>query len=310
MQVRLGYACISLTINKSASKTVTYTNYQKKGYGNKKIKEVLKQNLEELKEILIYNYKNDIHFYRLTSNLVPLATHPNVNFAYDKLYLKKWQELKRLIKKYEMRIDTHPDPFLVLNSKNPVVLKNSINVLNHHQQIFKLLGVKGKMVLHIGSGVDDKKAAMQRFVENFQKLNETIKSMIIIENDDKVFNVLDTLNLAKKLKVPMVLDYHHYKCHNNQEDIKDYLLDILNTWGTERPKMHFSSPKNLKEKRSHAEYIDVNEFIKFLEILKPFNRDIDIMLECKGKDMALFKLVCELRYKTNYTFIDNTTFII
>ena len=217
---------------------------------------------------------------------------------------------ERLIKKYEMRIDTHPDPFLVLNSKNPVVLKNSINVLNHHQQIFKLLGVKGKMVLHIGSGADDKKAAMQRFVENFQKLNETIKSMIIIENDDKVFNVLDTLNLAKKLKVPMVLDYHHYKCHNNQEDIKDYLLDILNTWGTERPKMHFSSPKNLKEKRSHAEYIDVNEFIKFLEILKPFNRDIDIMLECKGKDMALFKLVRELRYKTNYTFIDNTTFII
>ena len=38
--------------------------------------------------------------------------------------------------------------------------------------------------------------------------------------------------------------------------------------------------------------------------------DIDIMIEAKGKDDALFKLVRELKYKTNYKFIDETTFII
>ena len=34
------------------------------------------------------------------------------------------------------------------------------------------------------------------------------------------------------------------------------------------------------------------------------------MLECKAKDDALFRLVRELKYKTNYKFIDETTFIV
>ena len=34
------------------------------------------------------------------------------------------------------------------------------------------------------------------------------------------------------------------------------------------------------------------------------------MIEAKAKDMALFKLTRELKYKTNYKFIDETTFIV
>ena len=32
------------------------------------------------------------------------------------------------------------------------------------------------------------------------------------------------------------------------------------------------------------------------------------MLEAKGKDEALFRLVRQLKYKTNYHFIDETSF--
>ena len=35
---------------------------------------------------------------------------------------------------------------------------------------------------------------------------------------------------------------------------------------------------------------------------------VDIMLEAKSKDEALFKLIRYLKYKTNYKFIDDTTF--
>ena len=108
----------------------------------------------------------------------------------------------------------------------------------------------------------------------------------------------------------MCLDYHHYKCNNESEDIKEYLPRIINTWKKEklRPKMHFSSPKSKKEFRAHHAYINPNDFIEFLSILKPLNKDVDIMLECKAKDEALFRLTRNLKDQTNYYFIDETTF--
>ena len=72
--------------------------------------------------------------------------------------------------------------------------------------------------------------------------------------------------------------------------------------------MHFSSPKSKKEYRAHHEYINVNDFIDFLQILSSYQQDIDIMLEAKGKDEALFRLIRELKYKKNYKFIDETSF--
>ena len=314
MKIRLGYVAISLTINLSASHTINYKNYQKLGTeaGNKKLEFLIQKNLLELKEILKYNYYNNIHFYRISSGIVPLATHPDINFDYSATYKKEWKEVGDLIKKYDLRVDTHPDQFCVLNSNKDNVLKSSINILNYHYQLFKLMQIKGKTILHVGGHFNDKKVSIKRFEENFKKLDKTIQKIIVLENDDKIFNVPDVLKICQKLKIPMVLDYHHYWCNNDGENIKDYLPAIIKTWENEinPPKMHFSSPKSLKEKRSHSDYINAEDFMEFLEILKPLNTDVDIMLECKAKDETLFKLVRELKYKTNYKFLDETTFII
>lgn len=88
--------------------------------------------------------------------------------------------------------------------------------------------------------------------------------------------------------------------------MREYLL----LGSGKNPKVHFSSPKSKlkKEMRSHSEYIDSNAFISFLEGVKSFSNSLDIMLEVKAKDDALFRLVRELKYKTNYRFIDETTF--
>lgn len=74
--------------------------------------------------------------------------------------------------------------------------------------------------------------------------------------------------------------------------------------------MHYSSPKSKKEKRNHNEYISSDDFIKFIKFLKRYNKDVDIMLEAKGKDLALVKLVYELKFKENYHFIDESSFTI
>jgi UV DNA damage endonuclease len=311
MKIRLGYACISKTLsNVTTSSTVTYTTFQKnKDY--KKIDTVIKSNLNALKEILTYNIKNNIHFFRLSSKLIPLATKSDVIFDYIDPYKDYYNSIAKIIKDNKLRIDFHPDEFCVLNSTKSEVVKNSIAILEYHYNLLKALEIKNKiLVLHIGGNTFGKKNSISRFINNFNTLSKDIQESIAIENDDKIFNIRDCVYISKNINVPVILDYHHHICNHDELDINDYLKDILSSWHNTTPKMHFSSPKNKTKKdfRSHNDYINVDAFINFIDILKPFNHDVDIMIEAKAKDEALFRLVRELKYKTNYTFIDDTSF--
>lgn len=314
MKVRLGYVALSKTIdNLTTSSTITYTNYKEKNYTVDKLLEITKNNLDNLYKLLTYNIKNNIHFYRLTSKLVPLATHNDVNFDYITPLKETYEKIGNLINKNNIRIDTHPDQFAVLNSTDKKIVDNTYEILEYHYKILDALNIKEKIIiLHVGSSVLGKKTSISRFINNFSKLPTHIKNCIALENDDKIYNIIDVLEICKKLNIPMVLDYHHFICNNNGEKLEYYIKNIMDTWKTLDPKFHFSSPKSKlkKEFRSHHDYIDVDEFIKFINILKPYNKDIDIMLEAKNKDDALFRLVRQLKYKTNYKFIDETTFIV
>lgn len=311
MKIRLGYACISKTLsNVTMSSTITYTTFQKdKDY--KKIDTAIKSNLNALKEILTYNIKNNIHFFRLSSKLIPLATKSDVIFDYIDPYKDYYNSIAKIIKDNKLRIDFHPDEFCVLNSTKSEVVKNSIAILEYHYNLLKALEIKNKiLVLHIGGNTFGKKNSISRFINNFNTLSKDIQESIAIENDDKIFNIRDCVYISKNINVPVILDYHHHICNHDELDINDYLKDILSSWHNTTPKMHFSSPKNKTKKdfRSHNDYINVDAFINFIDILKPFNHDVDIMIEAKAKDEALFRLVRELKYKTDYKFIDDTSF--
>lgn len=314
MMIRLGYVSISKALDVTSSSNLTYTLYKKLGIirGNKKLDEIIKSNFLNLIEILKYNIKNDITFYRMTSNLIPLATHKEVNYEVFNRYKNDLKNIGNLINKYKMRVDIHIDQFCVLNSVKDNVVLESIDILNYHNKLLNVMNINGKMILHIGSSTDGKRKSIERFIINFNKLSDDIKSKIILENDDKIFNIRNTLSLCEKLKVPMVLDYHHHLCNNNGEKIKDFIERIFKTWENTglNPKIHFSSPKSKKEFRNHSDYIDCDKFLMFLEEIKFINQDIDIMLEVKEKDDALFRLVRQIKYKKQYKFINSTTFFL
>lgn len=314
MKVRLGYVALSKALDDvTTSSTITYTNYINKNYNTSKLLEITKNNLDSLYEIIKYNVKNNFHFYRLTSKLVPLATHDKVDFDYITPLLDEYKKIGKLINDNNIRVDTHPDQYAVLNSMDSKIVKNTVEILEYHYKIMDALGIKDKIIiLHVGSSACGKKASITRFINNFNKLPDHIKKCIAVENDDKVYNIKDVLELCHKINVPMVLDYHHFICNNEKEDINDYLKEIIDTWDGKLPKMHFSSPKSKlkKEFRSHSDYINKECFIKFINILKKQDKDIDIMLEAKAKDDAVSRLVRCLKYETNYKFLDETTFII
>lgn len=313
MIIRLGYVGISKTLDITSSRTISYTNYLKidKEKQQEKLNELVISNLESLAQIIDYNIKNNIHFFRITSNLIPLATLNKVEFDYISSYWKYYQKISKKIKENNMRVDFHPDQFAVLNSTKKEVIESTLDILEYHYQLLNALNIKNPIIiLHVGSSVFGKEKSIKRFINNFNKIPLYLQKCIAIENDDKTYNIDDVLKLCQLLNIPMVLDYHHYICNSCNLDINNYYKDIFNTWINLNPKIHFSSPKSKlkKEIRSHHEYINCDEFISFIESVKHLNQDIDIMIEAKGKDEALFRLVRQLKFKTNYKFIDDTTF--
>lgn len=313
MKIRLGYVAIATTLeNVTTSRLLTYTHFKKlgKARGIEKLKKVITENLNDLKKILHYNIKNEIYFYRMSSNIFPLATIPEIDFDILSYFSKELSEIGKIINSNNMRVDMHVDHFYVLNSVHDDVSLSTINILKFYKNIFKAMNIKGRLIMHIGSKTLGKREGMKRFINNFEKLDNETKKLIILENDDKVYNIKNTLSLSKKLKVPFVLDYHHFLCNKTNEKIEDYIKDIFDTWGTDIPKVHFSSPLDKKNFRSHHNYIDVKTFISFLEKIKFVDRDFDIMIEAKMKDEALFRLVRQLKYEKDYKFVKNSVFFI
>lgn len=306
MKVRLGYTCISNAVNETSSSPYTYSEYLKDN-NIEKLVNVIVSNLMALKEIIKYNVKNNIHFYRMSSKIIPLATKDDVCFGYVDNYRHLYDEIGKIINDSGMRVDFHPDQFCVLNSTKIDVVENSIKILEYHYKLLDALNIKDKiLVLHVGSSVLGKNNSIKRFINNYNKLSPYLRNVIAIENDDKVFNVSDVCYISDILKIPVVLDYHHYKCNKSDIDIKK----IFDSWNGKIPKIHFSSSKNIRNFRSHSEYINSDDFIDFIENIKKFNTDIDIMIEAKAKDDALFRLVREIKYKADYKFVDETTFIV
>lgn len=312
MKVRLGYVAISKSLEGiTSSHTLNYTNYLKKEEKEQALKNIICSNLDHLETIIDYNIANQIHFYRLSSALIPLATHQDVLLDYIQPYQEIYQRIGKKIRDAKMRVDFHPGEYTILNSTRKEVVQNTVEILKYHNYLSKALEIERPLlVLHIGSNAFGKKASLTRFKHQVLTLPNEIRKSLALENDDKIFTVKDLLPLCEELKLPLILDYHHHLCNPTEEPLESFLPQIRNTWTDITPKMHFSSPKNKtkKEMRSHHDYIDYSSFLDFLTKIEPFFDEIDIMIEAKMKDDAMFRLLRQLKLKTTATFLDDTTF--
>lgn len=316
MRIRLGYVAIALNLEKvTSSSSVTFTRYLKISHEADrlhKLKGVTYSNIKALEEILNYNIENEFHFYRITSNLIPLATHPEVMWNYRKYFKGDFQYIGKIIKDSNMRVDLHPDQFNVINSDKEDVVENTIKNLNMQVDLFEDMNCEdGKMVIHIGGGKGGKEEATKRFIDNLEKFPKRIRDRLILENDDKIFTAKEVLAICNMTKLPMVLDVHHHDCKNDENCIGELLEDIFNTWNDEKliPKIHFSSPREFEKDRKHADYIDAEKFADFLDLVKKkVNKDFDIMIEAKQKDLTLIKLMKDLKeIRSDFKYIDSST---
>ncbi|WP_449540462.1 UV DNA damage repair endonuclease UvsE [Ferdinandcohnia sp. Marseille-Q9671] len=315
--VRLGYVAMSTELkNASPSKTMTFAQFQKiedREAAIRKLERIALTNLHNTLRLLKHNAASNIHFYRLTSRLIPLANHEELlNWNYIKPLRESLREIGDFVNKHNMRIDFHPDHFVLLNSSQTHILKNSISTLKLHYLLLKGMGIDSthRCVMHVGGNYKETEASLERFVTNWMDVPTKIQKMIMLENDDTSFTLEDTLYLCEKLEIPLVFDYHHHLAHHENSGWESHWERVIRTWEhSPLPiKMHISSPKSKEAFRHHSDYVDCEMFFTFLKEIKGSVTQIDCMIEAKQKDAALFQLMEEIKTRDDVEIIDGSSF--
>jgi UV DNA damage endonuclease len=284
--MKIGYACINTSLKCRSSRTLRLKNYSEE-----KIKGLIENNLNCLKEILKFNLNHQIYFFRISSDLIPLASHPIMKFNWKDYFKTKFEEIGNFISRNKMRITMHPGQYTVLNSIKDSVAQNSLKELEYHIDVLDLMELDrtAKVQIHVGGVYGDKEKSLQRFIERYFKLDDKIKNRLIIENDDKSYSLKDCLKINASTQIPIIFDVYHHECKNNGESIENGLKKVSNTWRKIDgiPIIHYSSEHPIKGKCKHANSIDFHHFKDFIELTKPNN--FDIMLELKDKENSAIK---------------------
>jgi UV DNA damage endonuclease len=290
--MRIGYPCINRTIS-----CTTNSTFRLKSYSKKKLYEKIINNINCLNKILEYNQKNKIQFFRISSDIIPFASHPICKANWAKDFKKQLEQTGNYIKKHKMRISMHPDQFTILNAKDRTIVKRSIKELEYHCKLLDTMKLDStaKVQIHVGGVYGEKEKSIERFIKNYKKTSKTIKKRLAIENDHQSYSLKDCLQISKKTKIPIIFDTYHQECLNNGETIKQAITQAKKTWKKkDGPQIiHYSSQKTNARKGTHAEHINIRHFKKTIQNIK--NLNLDIMLEIKDKEKSALKAIKEIK---------------
>lgn len=269
----------------------------------------LSVSLAYLRDILCYLQANDIHMYRMHSNLLPHPSkYPETKELFDPIDECSAQliALGDLAREADVRLSFHPYSAVVLNALNEDLVVRSVVCLQAQAALMDVVGLgpEAVIVVHVGGVYDDVVTSRERFVRRYEALPEEVRRRLALENDDHRFSHADMRIIHQMCGVRLVFDYlHHLVLNPEGISMREALDYSLGTWPDEiTPKIHFSTPRT--EMRSlaagssrikvptwteHSDFVNPFEFIAFMRLaegLRPF----DIMLEAKARDLALLKL--------------------
>ena len=293
----IGYACINMSLGKkvTTNRTMIKRTFLEKGLDY--VSDCVIQNVADLERIIEWNEQNGIKFYRMSSDMMPWATE------YDFTQLKDWAEISIILKRcgekatqYGQRLTFHPGPFNVLVSPKKVVVQNTINDLEVHGKLMDAMGLSkthwNKINIHCNGVYGDKKSAMDRFINNFARLSNSVKSRLTIENDDKasMYSVKDLMYIHNKIKIPIVFDYHHHTFNTGDMSEENALKLVITTWPENiTPAVHYSESKALHENNTKLKPQAHSDYITTLP--NTYDMGVDIMVEAKQKDLAILKFI-------------------
>ncbi|GAB3821858.1 UV DNA damage repair endonuclease UvsE [Pontibacter rugosus] len=286
--MKIGYPCINQTLDCSSSRTFRLASYTEE-----RLIETVEQNLACLRRILEYNVQHGLYFFRLSSDLVPFASHEINKYNWQEHFKLTFRRLGAYIKNNNIRISMHPDQFVVLNSPKEETVRNSIAELVYQGSILDLmeLDTTAKLQIHGGGAYGDKPSAIQRFAEVYHTmLPDAVKARLCVENDDRTYSLQDCLQLHELTGMPIIFDNFHHECVNNGEPMREAVQTAAATWQPDRDgilMMDYSSQAIGERKGKHTTSIHEQLFHDFMAETEGL--DMDIMLEIKDKEESARK---------------------
>ena len=286
--MRIGYPCINLSVGCSSA-----TTFRLKSYSTDRLRDTIEANLGCLARILAFNRNNGVFFFRITSDLVPFASHPIMDFTWQDHFRGMFGDIGEFIKKSGMRVSMHPGQYTVLNSDRETVFANSVKELEYHTQVLDLLRTdsKAKVQIHVGGVYGAKTDAMDRFVSRYETLSKNVRRRLVIENDERNYSIEECIEIHEQTGVPVVLDTLHHEVLNNGESVSEALVKTSKTWKKRdgAPIVHYSSQQSDSRPGAHAKTLDVSHFRQFLKNVE--GMDFDLMLEVKDKNHSAVKAI-------------------
>ncbi|MGL4452638.1 MAG: UV DNA damage repair endonuclease UvsE [Sarcina sp.] len=285
--MKIGYSCAPLTINARTNKRLV-----SKKFSNEEFIETLRENLLNLKLILAHNIKNNIHLFRISSDILDNSTLYTDSTDWTSILSNELAQISNLIKNNEIRITMFPQKYTLLNSPNIEVVKKSIAFIDQHIKFMKALKLdtSHKIILEIGGVYTNKKAATERFINTYESLTDDIKDRLVLTNDLKNYKFDDVFSICKKISAPMLLNTLYDKASNeNGLTLIEKLTFISETWETTYGKMlvDYSQQNHSKKKGEQSDTIAVDKFIAFYNTIQKF--EADITLEANDGDVSAFK---------------------
>ena len=276
----------------------------------------LRTSLEYLRAIFEYLDANDIRMYRMSSDLAPYLSHPDLPQFHKQLdeCASELEEVGLLARSLDLRLSFHPSQYVVLNSADEALNDRGIADIDWQADLLDRMGLgpEAVVVVHVGGTYGDRTSGAARWAATYRRLPEHARRRLVLENDDTRYSALDVLGIHDDCGVPLIFDHQHHWCHNPDGlELVDAVARFLKTWpGGVRPKLHFSSPRTeLREVKrkdrktgkaelvlvppvwtGHADYVHPFEFIQFLRRVADLRPSFDVMLEAKSKDLSLLRL--------------------
>ncbi len=289
----LGYACTNVTLGCTTGRTLRLANLTEE-----RAAAVIAENLATLQNVLRWNVSQGIRFFRVSSAVVPLASHEAFPLDWQTLFASELADIRGFVAENGVRLSMHPGQYTVLNAPRPEVVRAAVKELEYHAAFLNAVDpAQGTMTLHVGGAYGDRAASLARFAEAFTLLSPNAQYRLTLENDDRTFSAGEVLGLCEQLGVPMIFDFFHHKLNPTYETWDAQLVPLLKrvvaTWGERVPKLHLSSPRDFTT--AHADYVEAVDLAQAVDALATFggDRPYDLMLEAKLKEVALLELVKE-----------------
>ena len=284
--MKIGYPCICLSLPCRASST-----FRLRSYSAARLKETVAANLDCLRRILEFNAARGILHFRITSDLVPFASHPVCRARWRDGFREEFAAIGSFIRKAGFRISMHPDQFTLINSPDPGIVERSFRELEYHADVLDLLGLSSsaKIQIHVGGVYGERDKAIDRFASAYGRLPKKIRRRLTVENDDRLFPLRDCLRVHELTGVPVVFDVLHHRILNRGESAREGLCAAAKTWGKPDgiPIVDYSCQDPARRPGAHCLSIDLKDFRDFLRLSRPL--DFDIMLEIKDKEASALR---------------------